>query len=119
MLSADKRLPPIVSPEPIMVKSRKHITMLRPEDVDWIEAQGDYVCLHAGGDKLLLRSGIAGLLRRLPPASFLRIHRSAAVNVDRVKACRGLRSVVMRDGTCLSVSRSYRASVAGWLNRPA
>jgi two-component system LytT family response regulator len=80
--------------------------------VDWIGAEGDYVRLHAGRERHLLRETMARLEARLDPGRFVRIHRSAIVNVDRIAelhphANREL-VLVLRDGTRLKLSRGYR-----------
>lgn len=80
--------------------------------VEWIEADGDYVTLHTDGKAHLLRGTMASLERRLDPVRFLRIHRSAIVQVDRVRELRsdehGDYEVVLRGGRRLRVSRTYR-----------
>jgi DNA-binding LytR/AlgR family response regulator len=55
---------------------------------DWIEARGNYVCLHVGPQQHLMRSGLSELERELDAAQFARIHRSAMVRIDRIKELR-------------------------------
>jgi two-component system LytT family response regulator len=80
--------------------------------VDWIESAGNYVCLHVGPESHLLRETMNGVEERLDPALFVRIHRTAIVNIDRVKELQplfhGEYQVVLRDGTQLTLSRGYR-----------
>lgn len=99
----------------VLVKSRGRFSFVRTEDISWVEAQGDYVCLHADGRKHLLRERMARILRQLPSECFLRIHRSAIVNIDRVREMQhldcGEYAVILLDGTRLTLSRSYRGSV--------
>jgi len=101
----------------IVVRDRGSVLLLAHDDVDWIAAEGDYVRVHAGGRGHLVRDTMAALASRLDPARFARIHRSAIVNLSRVKEIRphGDRDylAVLRDGTRLKVSRTYR----GRLNR--
>jgi two-component system LytT family response regulator len=99
----------------LLVRSRGHLSFVRAEDITWVEAQGDYVCLHAGEQKHLVRERISRLWRVLPARLFLRIHRSAIVNIERVREMRHLERgeyvVILHDGTRLTLSRSYRAPV--------
>jgi two-component system LytT family response regulator len=79
--------------------------------VDWAEAAGDYVALHAGPQTHLLRETLTGLEERLDGRRFLRIHRSAIVQVDRVRDVKltaaGDAKVRRRDGTEVRASRRY------------
>jgi two-component system LytT family response regulator len=101
--------------ERILVKSAGRISFLKAEEVDWIEAQGDYVRLHAGGKKHLIREKISELEQQLPPERFIRIHRSTMVNIDRIKEMQplfyGEYAVILHDGTRLTLSRSFRDRV--------
>jgi two-component system LytT family response regulator len=96
----------------LVVRSGSSLVFLQPEDVDWIEAADYYVQLHVGPSVHLLRESLHSLEARLDPAEFVRIHRSAIVNLDRVQAVRAERSgqsvVVLADGTCLKLSRRRR-----------
>lgn len=80
-------------------------------DIDWIEADGDYASLHAGGRVHLLREPLHQLAGRLDPASFVRVHRSTIVRVDRIAELQAQtnRDAMLRlhDGTPLRVSRTY------------
>jgi two-component system, LytTR family, response regulator len=80
--------------------------------VDWIEADGDYVRLHVGRDRHLLRETMGRLEARLDPRRFVRIHRSVICNVDRIAELHPHLNreyvVVLHDGTRLKLSRSYR-----------
>jgi two-component system LytT family response regulator len=99
----------------LMVKSNGRITFLRAEEIDWIEAEGDYVCLHSQGRKFLVREKIGGLETDFAPEHFVRIHRSTIVAVDHIKELQplfyGEYSVILLDGTKLTMSRSYREKV--------
>ena len=98
--------------ERLLVKVGGRIIFLQTEDVDWIEAAGVYVELHAGGRKFLHRASLAELEAALDPGRFIRIHRSSIVNIQSVKELfphsHGDYAVVLRDGTRLKLSRSYR-----------
>ncbi len=104
----------------IMLKSGGRITFLRVEEIEWVEAQGDYVCLHTPGKKHLLREKISVLEEQLSPELFLRIHRSTIVNVNRIKEMQPLYhgdyAVLLQDGTRLTLSRSFRDKVFQGLN---
>jgi two-component system LytT family response regulator len=84
---------------------------VRPEEVDWIDAAGNYVRLHAGGRQHLVRETMKSIESRLDPDVFVRVHRSAIVNIDRVATLEpyfhGEYVVVMRDGSKLTSSRSH------------
>jgi two-component system, LytTR family, response regulator len=99
----------------LVLKSGGRISFLRAAEVDWIEAAGNYLRLHAGKESHLLRETMKGIEERLDPGTFVRIHRSVIVNVDRIAvleaAFHGEYWVVLRDGTRLASSRSYGAGL--------
>jgi two-component system LytT family response regulator len=99
----------------IMVRTGGKVVLLRTEDVDWFEAEGDYVCLHCQGKKHLVRSRISDFEGRLPGGDFVRIHRSTIVNTSRIKEMQPLYHgdyvVLLHDGTRLTMTRSYREKV--------
>jgi two-component system LytT family response regulator len=101
----------------LVIKSAGRVFFLRVEEVDWIEAAGNYLRLHVGKDDHLLRETMNGLEGRLDPNQFLRIHRSTMVNVERIKELQpwfhGDYVVILRDGTQLTLSRSYRQKLQG------
>ncbi len=96
----------------IVVKSVSRVFFLRVEEIDWIEAAGNYLKLHVGAEAHLLRETMGSLEGRLDPAKFLRIHRSTMVNIERIQELQpwfhGDYAVLLRDGTRLTLSRSYR-----------
>jgi two-component system LytT family response regulator len=102
--------------ERIAVKSRGQILVLRIREIDWVKAELDYVELHVGSKSWLMREPIGALEVRLAPCGFVRIHRSALVNADRVRELRPLGNgeftVVLVDGTELKLSRNFRKSLA-------
>jgi two-component system LytT family response regulator len=95
-----------------MVKVGGRVIFINPADVDWIEADNYYVKLHVGGRAHLLRLSMKELEERLDPKTFWRTHRSAIINLDRVKELHqhpsGEYVVVLRDGTELKLSRARR-----------
>jgi two-component system LytT family response regulator len=103
------------APERIVIKSDGEIVCLRPGEIDWAESAGNYVCLHVGGATHILRETITALESRLGPRQFMRVHRSTLVNVDRIKTLKpslyGDYSILLRDGTKLTLSRGFRENV--------
>ena len=100
------------------------LSIVPVDDVESIEADGDYVVLHARGERHLLREKLHVLSTRLDPARFLRVHRSAIVRVDQVVEVRPRPNrdalLRLRDGTTLRASRTYAdAWVAAWQVNPA
>lgn len=99
------------------VKSRGEIYFVRAEEIDWIDAEGNYVALHASGRTHLVRETIKSVEARLDPAKFVRVHRSAIINVDRLKKLQpyfhGEYVVTLQDGTTLTSSRSYSDRLRG------
>ena len=95
----------------VLVKKRERIIVLRPEEIDFVEAYGDYVRIRAGSDTHVLRGTLADMERRLAPAGFVRIHRSRLVNWQRVREFTADRDhdpvVVLRDGRRLDASPAY------------
>jgi two-component system LytT family response regulator len=106
----------------LVLKSGGRVTFLDVSEVDWIEASGVYVNLHVGSKMHLYRSSVAHLLHRLDPKRFVRVHRSAAVNTDRIQELQprshGDYTVVLKDGTELIMSRGYRSQFEQWLRQP-
>jgi two-component system, LytTR family, response regulator len=95
----------------LVVRDAGRVFFLRVDEIDWIEAAGNYTCIHAGKDTHLLRETMKALEARLDPDRFLRVHRSTIVHVERIREMRtgvhGEYEVVLADGTRLSSSRSY------------
>jgi two-component system, LytTR family, response regulator len=95
----------------IPIRDRGRIVLLDADEVTWVEADGDYVRVHAGGRGYLVRETMAAIEARLDPARFARIHRSAIVNISRVRELTALPNhdyvIVLRDGTRLRSSRRY------------
>jgi two-component system LytT family response regulator len=85
--------------------------MIPFDEIDWVSADGDYVRVHAGKRRLMLRLTMHRLAEALPPTRHVRIHRSTIVNVARIRSLRSLPNaeyaVVLVDGVVLRASRSY------------
>ncbi|HEU5220126.1 MAG TPA: LytTR family DNA-binding domain-containing protein [Gemmatimonadales bacterium] len=96
----------------LLVKLSGKERLVPVDEVDWLEAAGNYVRIHAGGERLLLRETMASLEERLDPDRFARIHRSTIVNLERVKELEpwfhGDYVVRLKDGQKLTRSRSHR-----------
>jgi two-component system, LytTR family, response regulator len=94
----------------LAIKTSGRVVFLNREDIDWIEAVGDYVNLHVGPEAHLLRCRMSEMEKRLDGGRFFRIHRSTIVNLDRVKEFRpiheGESMVVLRNGVKLTASRN-------------
>jgi two-component system, LytTR family, response regulator len=101
--------------ERLLLKESGEAKLLKTSDIDWIEADGRYVILHLQSRARLMREGINSLYSRLNPRIFLRIHRSYIVNIDRIEKLEtwfhGEYRVVLRDGTRLMLTRSYKTRV--------
>jgi two-component system LytT family response regulator len=95
----------------IVVKSGGRVVFLSAEEIDWIEAAGNYVKLHVGEKSHLLRETMKRLEEKLEPQLFVRIHRSHIVNVDRVRELEpwfnGEFVVVLKSGAKLTSGRAY------------
>jgi two-component system LytT family response regulator len=95
--------------------------VLGADEIDWIEADDYYAAVHAHGRRHLLRESLASLQQRLDGGRFVRAHRSALVNVDRVRELRtdaaGETVLLLRDGSRVPVSRRRREQVVEMLRR--
>ncbi len=95
----------------LIVKDRDQIAFLVKSDIYWVEAEGDYVCLHLEGRTRFVRSTLKAIEAQLPRDKFLRIHRSTLVNEDRIERIipgkKGEAIIVTKSGHRLKVSRSY------------
>jgi two-component system LytT family response regulator len=98
-----------------VIRQPDRIYFIPIDDVDWMEAAGNYVRLHAGRESHLLRDTMTHLEETLDTETFLRIHRSTIVNVARIRELQptfgGDYVVILRDGARLQLSRRYRAAL--------
>jgi two-component system LytT family response regulator len=96
----------------LVVKSGGRLFFLRTDEIDWVEAAGNYVRLHVGATSHLLRETMNAIEGRLDPEKFFRIHRSRIVNMERIQEMQpwlnGEYAVLLRTGTRLTLSRGYR-----------
>lgn len=106
-------------PDRLLVKDGDRYAFIRPAAVQWVEAEDNYVRLHVEGRSHLVRQTMNGMLDKLDTARFRRIHRSAIVNLDYVSHLEpwtgGDFRVTMRDGSHLTLSRTYRNQLGEWL----
>lgn len=107
--------------ERILLGSRQGGAAVSVHDVSWVEADGAYVVVHAGGRRHVLRESMSQIIERLGPGCFVRIHRSAGINLEHVRAVRrgkakGL-EVELSDGTRLPISRRKARDVVELLRR--
>ncbi|MBJ6765863.1 response regulator transcription factor [Myxococcaceae bacterium JPH2] len=135
LLDARRLPPPSLSPGPppppagpreglverIAVKTGGKVLLLPVADLDWCEAEGNYVVLHAGGRSPMLRETLAQVEAWLDPRRFVRVHRSTLVNVERIRELepdvdKGW-VVVLRDGTRLRLSPGRKAAVEALLRQ--
>jgi two-component system, LytTR family, response regulator len=93
------------------IKTPQGALLVDADELDWVEASGNYVRLRAGARSHLLSETISGMENRLDPRKFLRIHRSRIVNMERIKLLRplfhGEYEIVLKDGTRLTSGRAY------------
>ncbi len=107
-------------PDRLVIKTAGRVVFLKTQDIDWIDAAGNYVRLHTGTENHLLRETMSHLESRLDSDKFLRIHRSTIVNVERIKELQqqfhGDYLVILQNGQRLTLSRSYRDRIQELLN---
>lgn len=105
--------------ERLSFKDGSKVVMLTADEIEWIDAAGDYMCIHAGGKTHIIRETMKALQQRLDPARFQRVHRSAIVNIDKVKELHphsnGEYFLILENGSELKLSRSYKDVVARFL----
>jgi two-component system LytT family response regulator len=106
--------------ERLVVNTSGRVVFLKTGDIDWLEASGNYVMIHAGREKHLMRDTLRALEERLDPSRFVRLHRSAIVNIERLRELlpwsRGEQVAVLRDGTQLTIGRAFRERLLAVMN---
>jgi two-component system LytT family response regulator len=99
----------------VVVKTDGRLVVLDPDSIDWIAAEGNYARIHLASQQYLVRETLSSLTQRLDPARFARIHRSTIVNLRQVHELHplfhGEYVVVLRTGTRLTLSRTYRETL--------
>lgn len=106
----------------LVVKSAGSTRFIRVADIDWIDSAGVYVNLHVAGKELLYRAALNELSATLDPMRFVRVHRSAIVNIDSIVELQpishGEFELVLKDGHRPRVSRTYRTELEKRLGQP-
>lgn len=106
----------------IAVRSRDTTRLVMTDEIDWVEAAGVYVTVHAKGEAFLYRAGLSTVETRLDPFRFVRIHRSSIVNIHAIatleRRSHGEFEVTLKDGAKLMMSRTYRGGVEAILGQP-
>ena len=106
----------------LAVRMAGRICFVAVKDIDWIEASGNYVQLHAGAEKYLLRCPLHALEERINPEQFVRMHRSGIVNVDRVKEIQpyfqGTHVIILKSGAKIIASRAGLGRLQAGLGLP-
>jgi two-component system LytT family response regulator len=94
-----------------VVRSASKMTLVRADDVEWIAGEGNYARLHSGGRRHLVRETLKSVEARLDPGKFVRVHRSAIVNVNCVATLEphvhGQYVITMKDGSRIVSSRTH------------
>ncbi|SPF46861.1 DNA-binding response regulator [Candidatus Sulfopaludibacter sp. SbA4] len=99
-------------PGRLVIRCGGRVCFVRFDELDWLEAAGNYVRMHAGKETYLHRTTMAQMEACLPPEKFVRVHRSSIVNLDRIKELqplfRGDYAIILRNGQQLTLSKAYR-----------
>ena len=107
--------------ERLVIRNNGRITFLRASDINWIAAAGDYLELHSDCSTSLVRARIGDVEKKLDPRRFIRVHRSAIVNIERIKELHPLFHgdlvIILGDKTEVPVSRKYREKLEQLLDR--
>ena len=108
-------------PRRLAIRDGHETACVDVDDIDWIDAAGDYMCVHAAGSTYVLRGTMKHLEEVLNPETFVRVHRSAIVNRHRVTSMRPHRNgeyfLQLGDDTELKLSRKYKKSIERLANR--
>lgn len=103
-------------PQRFLVRKLKREFLIAASDIEWVQAQANYVGLRVGGRDYLLRSSLAEFMRQLEPTRFVQVHRSYVVNLDQIAEIQpqdsGDAKLLMRSGATLPCSRRYRAALS-------
>jgi two-component system LytT family response regulator len=103
----------------LAIKSDDETVLVELDDIDWVDAAGDYMCLHVKGETLILRSTLKALMRRLDAEKFRQVHRSTIVNLDKIVKVAPLKKgeylLDLGNDERLKVSRNYREVIRGFL----
>lgn len=97
----------------LIARASGRLFLLNVKEIIWIQAQGNYVRVHHERGSYLLRETVSGIQAQLDPRRFLRVHRSAIVQIDRIKELHpwfhGEYRLILQNGTQLTLTRNYRS----------
>jgi two-component system LytT family response regulator len=103
----------------IAIKDRDSIKLIREQSIEWVDAAGDYMCVHAEGETHILRCTMKQLLEELDPDIFKRVHRSTIVNLNCIEQViphtKGEYFLLLEGGERVKVSRNFRISIKSFL----
>jgi two-component system LytT family response regulator len=106
----------------VIIRADGRITFLQTREIDWLEADDKYVHLHTGKGTRMVRQTLSAMEEQLDPKKFVRVHRSAMVNTDRIKELQplfnGEHSLILENGTRLTLSRKYKEKLFEVLGKP-
>lgn len=109
------------SPGKIVIKDRDCINLVNQEDISWVDAAGDYMCIHAAGETHVMRSTMKNLLEQLDDSLFKRVHRSTVVNMNHITQIfphtKGEYFLLLGEHDRVKVSRNYREVVKEFLEK--
>jgi len=115
LISAPVALASRAAPKRLAVRQRGRVVLVPYAQIGWVEAEGDYVRVHAGAKSWLMRQTLSALATDLDPQRFVRVHRSFVVNVEHVQEIafddEGDAELVLRDGTRVRTGRAFRTTV--------
>ena len=107
-------------PDRLTIKDGNEFQFIRIADIQWIDAAGDYMCVHAGGKTHIMRTTMKRLEKSLNPDTFIRVHRSSIVNTNSIASAashlNGEYVLTLEGGAKLKVSRSYRDRIKSLLD---
>jgi len=113
LLTSDE--PESSTPDRLAIKDGSTTTFVPVRDIDWIDAAGDYMCIHVKGETHIMRTTMKELESKLDPSIFQRVHRSTIVNLQRVEKVsshiNGEYHLILSCGSSLKMSRSYKDKV--------
>src|SRR4051812_7401913 len=114
--------PPPQAPSWLPIRNGRETVRVPVQSIEWVDAAGDYLCIHASGNTHILRATMREMENLLDPRLFQRVHRSTIVNLTRVKSLRahmnGEYFLRLDGGQELKLSRTYRDKVEYFLKRP-
>lgn len=103
---------PVLTPDRLIAKSGTELHVFKADQVKWVQGQGDYLKIHSAAGNALVRETMGSFLGRVPPGRFIRVHKSAIVNLAFVRRLESIHSgdyrLELTDGTVLRVSRTHR-----------